>query len=237
MGGGVAVSFTRYFPHLVRSLTLICGSGLLRSSHVNWKFALLYTRNVLPQWLRACIVKRRLQPQATDASETAEPEAELRPSNSKWGKGDSDASGGVEYDNAVLSTERPDITVASVLAWNLAHHRGFVHAYMQSMRHAPIFNQQHDWRILGAILAERRANAFERSNSHKFDKVLLVMGQSDSILPKDEVVEDTAEALGKDGMELLLLDGGHEIPITKSEEVAASVIAFWERGQLREVNT
>lgn len=231
MGGGISVAFTRYFPHMVRSLTLICSSGLLRPSHVNWKFALLYTRTMLPEWLRAFIVKRRLLPEARHGK--AAPEAEGAPRGARWGKGDSDASAGDAYDGAVLVEERPDATVAAVLAWHLVHHRGFLMAYMKSMRHAPLFNQQADWRTLGTILAKTRERKRDSSSvppgSLLLDKVLLIMGESDPVIPKDEVVGDTLEVFGEDGIELLVLEGGHELPITKSAEVAAAVRAFGVR--------
>ena len=83
LGGGVAVSFTRYFASMVRSLTLVAGGGLIRRSHVSWKSRLLYTTGILPESLLEYLVQRRLSPRQaggtvsedTVAAEAAQPTA------------------------------------------------------------------------------------------------------------------------------------------------------------------
>lgn len=56
LGGCLAVAFARHFPHLVESLTLIAGAGLIRPRHVDWKGWLLYQSGLLPEALVKWIV-------------------------------------------------------------------------------------------------------------------------------------------------------------------------------------
>src|SRR5690606_38930948 len=61
-GGCLAVPFTRYFPHLVKSLTLIASGGLIRETHTNWTHKVLYS-DLLPEWLLMYLIRRRLTPE------------------------------------------------------------------------------------------------------------------------------------------------------------------------------
>jgi len=115
------------------------------------------------------------------------------------------------------------------MTWQLQHHRGFVPAYMSTMRHAPLYDAQQVWLRLGRLLASRRREdgSSKVSPGLRSGKVLLVIGADDQVVIKDELIVDANEALGEDGFEIPVLKGGHEIAMTKGEEVAEIAVRFW----------
>jgi hypothetical protein len=147
--------------------------------------------------------------------------------------------GGEGFDDAVVLKSRPGHTVSGVMGWQIRHHEGFVRAFVSSIRHAPIYDQTEDWAALGQLLAERReraewedtaAEAREELPGLVGGKILLVLGASDPVIVKEELIHDATAVLGEDGFEAVVLDAGHEVVMTKGEEVAAVIWNFWKRG-------
>lgn len=243
-GGGLAVSFARFFGSMLQSIVLIAGSGLIRGSHVSWRSRVLYSTGVFPEGVLRWFVKKRLMPRkvkgeggdddgsvVTETTMAAEVVDITGPDGEEESLGgrheNSDASGGQSFDNAVLLAGRPQLTVSSVMDWQLRNHQGFIPAFVSSIRHAPIYDQQEDWLALGKILAERR----ERPGTPglRGGKLLLVLGASDPVIVKEELLHDATAVLGEDGFEAVVLDAGHELVMTKSDEVAAVLVNFWEK--------
>lgn len=69
LGGGIAASFTSYFPEMVKSLVLMAPSGLIRPQHMSFKSKFLYSIGVFPESLLQWLVKRRMKEPAV-ASKT-----------------------------------------------------------------------------------------------------------------------------------------------------------------------
>ncbi|KAM7222805.1 serine hydrolase-like protein [Rhypophila decipiens] len=236
LGGGVAVSFARYYPHMIRSLVLIAGGGLIRKEHVNATSKVLYSSGIFPDSLLEFLVRRRVTPPDDGGTNEAKMAGEVvdvattRQAVPKGKKkhGSSDASGGDSYDNAVL---RPGLTVSTVMRWQLRHHRGFVSAFMSSIRHAPIYEQTEDWRALGELLEVRRRNLEGGDGLNlpglQAGRVLMVLGATDPVIVKEELIHDATAVLGEDGFEAVLLDCGHEIVMTKGKEIAHIAAGFW----------
>ncbi|KAK1758641.1 hypothetical protein QBC47DRAFT_358472 [Echria macrotheca] len=227
LGGGVAVSFARYFPHMVRSLVLVAGGGLIRHEHVSWQSKVLYSTGLFPEWVLERLVRRRLTPQRAANEENMAAEAvdtkQLRRQKN------SDASGGDSYDKAVLSTRKPGITVAAVMKWQLTHHEGFIPAFVSSIRYAPIYEQREDWQVLGKVLAERR-EAQGTVPGMRSGRVLMVLGDTDPVIVREELLHDATGLLGEDAIEAVSLDCGHEIVMTRGETVARPVFFKKETG-------
>ncbi|KAI1122506.1 alpha/beta-hydrolase [Nemania abortiva] len=231
LGGGLAVAFTRYFPHLVRSLCLIAPGGLIRRHHVGWRSWLYYNSGLLPEFLVAPLVRRRIRPatrpqpaQSASALDIMAAEGEQRVS------GDGDANGGAGFDSAAISQTRPHVTVSEVVAWQVDCHPGFVTAFLSTIRNAPIYAPQEDWEVLSRILEARRdilASGTEAQAGLKEGKILLVLAKDDGVVVMDETIEDAYAVLGHDGVEFVVHEGGHELPITSSASVAASIESFW----------
>jgi pimeloyl-ACP methyl ester carboxylesterase len=229
LGSGVAMSFTRYYHRMVRSVSLVCGSGLIRKDHISWKSKILYSTGIFPEWLLQHLVKRRITPKDQVTEESVAQEA-VQPRLRKKQK-NSDASGGNSFDHAPLSKKRPGHTVASVMSWQLKHHRGFVHAFMNSIRHAPIYEETEDWREVGNQLAARRtSSASKRPPGLTNGKILLVLGSADPVIIADELIMDASSALdGENGLTVKMIEGGHEIAIAKGYDAAQAILDFWNK--------
>ncbi|KAI0385894.1 alpha/beta-hydrolase [Hypomontagnella monticulosa] len=232
LGGGLCVAFTRYFPHRVNSLTLVASGGLIRPHHVGWQSRLLYNSGLLPEFVVRVLVRRRIRPKSEQPPGTASA-ANIASAETKkhLPNGDGDSNGGDGFDSAMISKFRPGVTVSSVVRWQVDNHAGFVTAFLSSIRNAPIYAPQEDWKALASLLEARRqikhSAEAETISGLRAGKVLVVLGEDDPVVVKDETIEDAKHILGVDGVEFAVLPGGHEIPITMSSGVADAIDSFW----------
>lgn len=225
LGGCLAVSFARYFPLRVQSLICIAGGGLIRPYHVGWQSRLLYSSGLLPEGLVRWLVRRRIRPSAKPLSQGASGAADIMAAESKTGNGD--ASGGKGFDGASISRHRPHVSVSSVVSWQIDHHDGFIPAFLSTIRSAPIYAPQEDWEVLRSLLEARRQNDREsRPQGLEKGSILLVLGKNDPVVVPSETIEDAEAVLGKDGVEAVVLNAGHELPITLSSEVSDCIDRF-----------
>ncbi|KAK3330547.1 alpha/beta-hydrolase [Apodospora peruviana] len=234
LGGGIAVSFAQYFPHMVRSLVLVAGGGLIRPEHVSWQSKILYsTAGIIPERVLEYLVRRRITPAESTVTNEVKMAGEVVDVKQTTRSRNSDASGGDSYDNAVL---RPGITVSAVMKWQLRHHAGFVPAFMSSIRYAPIYDRKDDWLALGQLLDVRRGaragSEWSSANGPpppglRGGRLLFVLGATDPVIVQEELMHDATGLLGEEGFEAVLLDCGHEIVMTKGKEVADVAVSFW----------
>jgi pimeloyl-ACP methyl ester carboxylesterase len=59
-------------------------------------------------------------------------------------------------------------------------------------------------------------------------KVLLLLGRDDNVIIADEISEDAKAVLG-DAVDICVLDGGHELPVTDADIVAQTIAEFWNQ--------
>ncbi|KAB5528873.1 Alpha/Beta hydrolase protein [Coniochaeta sp. 2T2.1] len=230
LGGGLAVDFARYFGHMVRSLVVVANGGLVRRDrHVGWKSKVLYSRGWLPEWVLEWAVGRRIRP--SKGGGTDEVGVEDHDVRGVGGKTDHDANGGKGWDSTLLSKRgESQTTVADVMDWQVREHKGFVRAFRSSIRCAPIYDQGEEWREVGAMLEVRRRRDKTVAGSGR-GKVLMVLGRTDSVVVLEEVVGDARRALGEDGVEVVVLEAGHEVAFTHGMEVADAAMRFWREGE------
>lgn len=224
LGGALAAAFAAYHSHMLRSLTVVCPGGLVRESHLGWRSRLMYSHNLLPEWLLRRWVRSRIEPQHGQSADVPN------------GGGDGEDEGGqadVNFDDVPISVDRSSnvvVRVGDVVRWQLDANPAFVDAYMSTIRYAPIYGQ-HDkvWAVLGETLAANR------ELGQGLQRVCVVLGDRDTLVVKDEWIEDTRAVLGEDGVDVRVLPGGHEIAISKGKEVAnvANVaISSWKSCRL-----
>lgn len=102
-------------------------------------------------------------------------------------------------------------TVGAVVDWQIEHHKGFVPAFISSIRYAPVHGEHERWRILGR-------NASQSIGGLR--KVYVVLGETDPIIVKDEIVEDAGECLGRANVEFEVVEGaGHEVAIERAADI------------------
>lgn len=194
----------------------------MRSERIHWTSKLLYG-GLLPQRLVEYLVWRRLggndnAPTASQndnedgkvtASKVADEEAPSHPALMR------DSS-------AQISARRPSVSIADVVSWQLTHHPGFVPAFVSSIQHAPISAQNCSWK---SIAARQLLSPNQRLLE---SKVLLLLGKDDTVVIADEMSEDAKKVLG-DAVDIRVMDGGHELPVTDANVVAHTILDFWNQ--------
>ncbi|RYN52009.1 hypothetical protein AA0118_g10229 [Alternaria tenuissima] len=210
LGGAIAADFTSYFPSLVRGLVLVAPSGLIRKSHFSISSSMLYRSSWMPEWMVRKFVASRLwtgakvvesDPEAVENAETTTTASE----------------GDKTYvsSNQMLLPGNPHSTVSSVVDWQIQNHKGFVPAFISTIRHAPIYNQHDRWSVI-------RENIENRAGPLK--EVWLILGETDPIINADEITEDARAVLGEDNVRVKVLDGiGHEVAIERADDVVRAV--------------
>ncbi|QYT04196.1 AB hydrolase-1 domain-containing protein [Trichoderma simmonsii] len=208
LGGALAAAFAAYHSHMLRSLTVVCPGGLVRESHLSWKSRLLYSHGVLPEWLLRSWVRARIAPQHGQSADVP----------------DGDEAAEVNFDDVTMAVGRnSSVRVGDVVGWQLDANPAFVDSYMSTIRYAPIYGQ-HDkmWAVLGEQLAANR------ELGQGLQRVCVILGDKDTLIIKDEWIEDTKTVLGEDGVEVCVISGGHEIAISKGKEVADVAMSMWK---------
>ncbi|KAF2847630.1 alpha/beta-hydrolase [Plenodomus tracheiphilus IPT5] len=199
LGGAIAADFTSYLPNLVRGLILVAPGGLIRPKRISWKTSFMYsTSSILPEFFVQWLVSSSLR-SGPEAS-TIEP-------------GTSTAQKGARFNGVSLSESHGP--AAEVLEWQVQHHKGFVPAFISSIRYAPIHDQQHRWSVLKENMESR--------HSH-FKEVWFVLGEMDPIVDADELMEDAKSVLGEEHAKFRLVKNvGHEVAMERADDIVRVV--------------
>ncbi|KAK5113619.1 hypothetical protein LTR62_003246 [Meristemomyces frigidus] len=232
LGGGIAAGFTSFLPHMIESLVLIAPSGLLRHRHISRSSRWLYG-GLLPRWLVNYYVRKRIggdpeprprPPQKLQSSSTLP----LLPVQAIKSEMPTDHPALAPDSSAPLFPDRPWISPASIVNWQLNSHPGFLPAFISSIQHAPIRDQHERWRIMGRRQgkASRKTDKGQFGNSLKEGKVLVLLGRQDEVILAEEVGEDAREAFGEENVEVVVLEGGHDVPIVNARGCVDSILGF-----------
>ncbi|KAH7127049.1 Alpha/Beta hydrolase protein [Dendryphion nanum] len=216
LGGAIAADFTSYFPALVSGLVLIAPGGLIRPQHIGWGSKFLYSPNgYLPEWMVESFAGRRLWT-GPESARTIEPEPEVEISDtSSLISAVTDDGGKIGHKNLLKGI--PNSTAGNVVDWQIQNHRGFVKAFISSIRYAPIHSQHERWQQIGKNID----NGIGRM---KNKQVYVILGENDPIIIADEISADVKEALGEHNVRIeVLKDTGHEIPIERPSEITRLV--------------
>jgi pimeloyl-ACP methyl ester carboxylesterase len=119
--------------------------------------------------------------------------------------------------------------VATSVAWQADAHPGFVSSFISSIQNSPISAQQYRWQIIASRLNEQRSNPNDSTAARqglREGRVLLLLGDKDSVIVADEVAEDATKAMGQVNLEIEVLDGGHDLPIAGVESCARTIGNF-----------
>jgi hypothetical protein len=133
--------------------------------------------------------------------------------------------------HAPLLSGAPASTIAAVVDWQLAHHAGFVPAFVSSIRYAPICGQHARWRVIGERLSAQNAapgDTVVAREGLERGKVLVLLGVRDQVVVTDEVAADVEAVLGSGNVDIRVLDAGHEVPIERVDECVGAVWGFWD---------
>jgi pimeloyl-ACP methyl ester carboxylesterase len=227
LGGGIATTFASYFPDLIDTLILFAPAGILRPYHISKTSHIIYSEGIIPESLLQRLVRRRLRSPMAQPLRTTTPHLDDEEGIKTVDATEAVAAevGKVNLESnsrAVLSKSRPHVTVEKTVLYQLDNYPGFVYAFMSSIRYGPVRYQHDRWRIFGEHLT--RQNQANGTNK----KVLIVLGRNDPIIIQKEVEEDASDVLGGN-VEFVSFDAGHEVPVTKGEEVVKAIVEFWSR--------
>lgn len=215
LGGAIAADFTSYFPHLVKGLVLVAPGGLIRTKHITLKSKLTYQSGWMSEWLVQRLVANRLWTGAKSGVESAPGTAE-HAETTTTSRGNSDDSAVYLSSDRSLLPGMPHSTVSAVVDWQIKHHKGFVPAFISTIRHGPVHHEHARWQVIG-----------ENIDRHEglLKEVWFVLGEDDPIIIADELTEDAKAALGEDNVKIRLVkEVGHEIAIERAEEVVKGVL-------------
>lgn len=204
------------------SLVLLAPAGLLRDSHVGWQTRLLNFKGLLPESVIASLVKGRLK-----AGPLVKPKTGNGSQNETIGVEDALTQELTASPQQVLSRTYPSLKTAEAVTWQVENHEGFIPAFISSMRHGPIMqkSQLENWKRLGTFLSQRKRDGSGTGLAH--DKVLVVLGENDNVIFKDDTAEDVMQAL-EGNVQITYFSIGHEFPSVKYEELADQLIEFWK---------
>ena len=138
-------------------------------------------------------------------------------------------------DPQALFPQQPWVTVAKSAQWQIDHHKGFIPSFISSIRHAPITRQHDCWSTIGARLSAQKEDSADKQAQDLGlvpNKVLVILGQQDPVVIADETIEDASAAFGSGNVEFVLLPAGHEVPVTRGNEVVDAVLEFWGEGEV-----
>ncbi|KAF3046255.1 hypothetical protein E8E11_008353 [Didymella keratinophila] len=214
LGGALAADFASYFPQLIKGLVLIAPGGLIRRSHTTWKSRLLYsTSGLLPEtWIESLVAKRLYTGPEEARIIEPEPDTVENAETKKEKRGDAVYASS----HCVLLPGNPCSTVGAVVDWQIEHHEGFVPAFISSIRYAPVHGEHERWRILGRNVSKGKGT---------LRKVHVVLGETDPIIVKDEIIEDATECLGEENVEFQVVEGaGHGVAIERAEDILRVVV-------------
>lgn len=127
--------------------------------------------------------------------------------------------------SAELFHDRPGISIADVVDWQLKNHPGFVASFISSIRHAPITGQHDRWRVIGDRLSEQRSTG--NIDGLNEGRVLILLGRTDGVIVADEIASDAAETLGQKNAKIVVLEGGHDVPVVNSVSCVGAMTEFW----------
>lgn len=225
LGGGIGANFTSYFPHLVESLVLIAPAGLLRHSRIATSSKLLYS-GLLPATLVEYVVRRRLR-----GNTPYTPPSKRKPKTiSDAAEAEIPADTGhpalAPNSPAPIFPDRPAVSIADAVAWQVDTHPGFLPAFISSIRHAPVSDEHERWSLIGQRCAARRAGAEDVPGLDE-NKVLVLPGAQDTVVPADDIEEDATAALGRENVKVVRLQGGHDLPVVNARGCCEAIVAFW----------
>ena len=204
-------------------MVLLAPSGLLRDSQISFQSRLLYSRGLVPERVLGFLVGRRLR---AGPLVTPKPKQDKRLTAGDALTEELPSRGG--EDVQLLSRAYPHVNVPAAVQWQVNQHSGFVHGFMSSMRFGPILQQRQieSWQRLGQVLSSQKelSPQDQSDNGLSGRNVLIMCGEHDSIILKDELVPDATSAL-QGNVNFQFFNAGHELPSTKYEEVAQSI---WE---------
>ena len=216
LGGAITMSFASHFPYLVNAIVLMAPGGLLRRMPDGYDS--IFFRY---SWLTPISYLRKLVGNILGLYYTG--------AASRLTRIDEDLTTlDVSQELQRTAIESPNVT--AIVQWQFDNHQGFVHSFVNTVKHGPIMHQRSEWSnicevIRGRVPPEPTAMLASKINN---SKILVLLGDADRIIVANELHEDLDELLGPEHVEFRTVSGDHEFPGPSSAEVIKHIAEFWE---------
>lgn len=204
LGGSIAVSFAAHYPYLINSIVLLALGSLLRALPEGYGNPLYQFPRLMPTGYLRKLVARIV------------------------GVKVSADSGEVPFVGADVKKKVP-LGAAAITEWQFGHHKGFIYSFIDTVVHGPLMNQHSDWKKLCDIIRGASAGAVPTDQrSGLFDsKLLVIFGDEDRLVFKEEVSADLLQMLGDlRHIDIRVVPGGHGFPIPSSDDAVKHVGIF-----------
>lgn len=203
---------------MVESLILLAPAGLIRPENFGRASRLVFTTGIIPERLLAWLTKRRLrQPIASSVAKRVK-KAAAAANGLRQGEDGKENLLDVATQEAVDPVDEPpqtafELEVISFVHWVLDFHHGFVPAFMSTVRHAPLMDQQGYWRQL----AKRKPGT-----------TAVLLGTDDTLIQRDDYVEDALPLIGgEENVFWRVVPGSHNFPFTHAADALERIYEFW----------
>lgn len=212
LGGSIAVAFAAYHANMLRSMTLICPGGLIRTSQISRRCQFLYSSRFIPEWLRLRLLRSELEPSSNG------PSADI-PEGTHCAD--------MDFDAVPIAADRPQVTIGDVIRWQLRENPGFVPSYWSTIQSSLVYRRYDQmWKTLSDELARRRTP--DAPPGLPGGRFCLILAERDVIVVKDEFLEDMNGILGHTDVDLHVMPGGHEIGVLRGKDVASIAVQSWK---------
>jgi pimeloyl-ACP methyl ester carboxylesterase len=214
MGGALAANFTALFPLPVKSLVLIAPAGLLREKRLARQKQVMAVLQTMPKPLVRHLVRKLADKQ--------------KPT------GDEEVTGSEGGPSDKVTVHR----VYRSMKWQIDNNEAFIDAFISSVLHAPLGGQHKSWISIRDRLEAMKKQPAGANNSRVQEeglvggKVVVFLAEGDTQIVREEVEPDIKESLGHDNVELVVFDGGHELPVARPVEVADELWNLWSAERL-----
>jgi hypothetical protein len=148
----------------VKGLVLLAPAGLIRPYHFGWQSKILYN-DFLPTSVLEYLIGRRLGG-GSSTQNSVQKLTQRKGEVENVAVAEVKEGEGVDFHDTLLDKERPNVTVASAVNWQMRYHRGFVRSFVSSARFASISGNRKTWERLRGLGV----------------KVLVVVGDGDDIM-------------------------------------------------------
>ena len=215
LGGGIAMSFSSYFPYLIDSIILLAPVGILRYLPREYENPCFRHPQLVPYRYLRRLVGNLLgvspSPTILDSS-----------------RSDGEGQTGPEVSQTTKSIDKGVIDIPAIVQWQFDHHRGFVHSFIDTIKYGPLMHQHSDWKGICNLIKGDTAHTSFRSNLFN-GKILVVFGDTDSIVVGKDVSVDLSQMIGgPKHITFKTVQGGHGFPVPSCDEVVEHISEFWD---------
>ncbi|KAL2046979.1 hypothetical protein N7G274_000997 [Stereocaulon virgatum] len=216
LGCAITMSFASKFPYLINAIILLAPAGLLRRMpdgygsiffRYPWLVPFTYIRKLVGNILEVNLASLPIKPAGSDGVNLTALDASLRSQ----------------------STEIESLDVPAIVQWQFDNHQGFVHSFVNTIKHRSLMHQSSEWRNICNIIKGESSGMPGAALPSKIynSKILVILGDADGIVVAKEVSEDLEQMLGPEHVEFRTVPGGHGFPVPSHAEVIKHILEFW----------